>query len=196
MVLFYHLIISAYGFWLPNDPRGSWSDFVWAYELQRFGEATTVTGKRSYAKDPHDAALRRNAKQALKYPCVRFDGRHREVIAEGFLDAVREFNYAILAACIAYDHVHLIVGRHTRTIEQISTHLKAKASMALRRRGCHPLERYRRGDQFPTPWAKGEWSVFISEVEHAKSAVRYVENHPQKEGLPDQHWDFVKPATL
>ena len=33
MVRWYHLIISAYGFWLPNDPRGSWSDFVGAWEL-------------------------------------------------------------------------------------------------------------------------------------------------------------------
>jgi hypothetical protein len=28
MILGYHVIFGAYGFWLPNDPRGSWSDFV------------------------------------------------------------------------------------------------------------------------------------------------------------------------
>jgi hypothetical protein len=27
-VLAYHVVLGAYGFWLPNDPRGSWSDFV------------------------------------------------------------------------------------------------------------------------------------------------------------------------
>jgi len=26
----FHSILSAYGFWLPNEPRGSWSDFVGA----------------------------------------------------------------------------------------------------------------------------------------------------------------------
>lgn len=30
MVEWYHLIMTAYGFWLPNDPRGSWSEFVGA----------------------------------------------------------------------------------------------------------------------------------------------------------------------
>lgn len=30
VVRWYHLIISGYGFWLPNDPRGSWSEFVGA----------------------------------------------------------------------------------------------------------------------------------------------------------------------
>lgn len=33
MALGSHIILSAYGFWLPNDPRGPWSDFVGAYEL-------------------------------------------------------------------------------------------------------------------------------------------------------------------
>jgi hypothetical protein len=28
MILAFHAIFGAYGFWLPNDPRGSWSDFV------------------------------------------------------------------------------------------------------------------------------------------------------------------------
>jgi len=27
MVIAYHAIFSTYGFWLPNDPRGSWSEF-------------------------------------------------------------------------------------------------------------------------------------------------------------------------
>jgi len=40
MVRAYHVIFCAYGFWLPNDPRGSWSDFVRSWELLRFGKAT------------------------------------------------------------------------------------------------------------------------------------------------------------
>jgi len=28
MVRGYHVIFGMYGFWLPNDPRGSWSDYV------------------------------------------------------------------------------------------------------------------------------------------------------------------------
>jgi len=56
-VLAYHLIMTAYGFWLPNDPRGSWSDFVRAWELFLFGgPATRTTERRSLARDPHDIA--------------------------------------------------------------------------------------------------------------------------------------------
>jgi hypothetical protein len=50
----YHAIITAYGFWLPNDPRGSWSDYVRQWELLVWGEATKVTTRRSVAGRPHD----------------------------------------------------------------------------------------------------------------------------------------------
>src|SRR3954451_13876362 len=52
MVRWYHLIMTAYGFWLPNDPRGSWSHFVGAWEFYKFGPATKTTQKRSLAHDP------------------------------------------------------------------------------------------------------------------------------------------------
>jgi hypothetical protein len=40
MVLASHVIITAYGFWLPNEERGSWSDFVRSWELfKNFGPA-------------------------------------------------------------------------------------------------------------------------------------------------------------
>ncbi|HEY5314071.1 MAG TPA: hypothetical protein VIK18_16185 [Pirellulales bacterium] len=51
----YHIIFCAYGFWLPNDPRGSWSTFVGSKLLYRkFGPATKVTTRESLAHQPHD----------------------------------------------------------------------------------------------------------------------------------------------
>src|SRR6478672_12031943 len=58
MVIATHVIISAHGFWLPNDPRGSWSDFVGAWELFRYGgRATKTTETRSLAGRSHDYDL-------------------------------------------------------------------------------------------------------------------------------------------
>ena len=135
MVHFYHLIMTAYGFWLPNDPRGSWSDFVGAWELRKFGPATKTNEKRSLAWDPHDSADRIAAKRSLKYPPVRFDESQRNLIAEGFATAVAESGYDVYACCIGYDRVHLVVARHQRSIEQIASHLKSKATMAPTRGG-------------------------------------------------------------
>ena len=51
MILGSHVIFSAYGFWLPNDPRGSWSDFVGSWELFRFGLASLIeSGHRQLSK--------------------------------------------------------------------------------------------------------------------------------------------------
>jgi hypothetical protein len=135
----FHLIMSAYGFWLPNDPRGSWSDFVGSWELLKFGHATKVSDDRNYAKDPHDAELRRAAKEALKYPPVRFNDAHRVAIAHGFARACDEASYSCLACCIGYDHSHLVMEAHEREITMIAGHLKALATRSLTDLGIHPL---------------------------------------------------------
>jgi hypothetical protein len=59
-VLAYHGLFCAYGSWLPNDPRGSWSDFVASWELFRAGgPATKTLARHSLANVPHDAQARR-----------------------------------------------------------------------------------------------------------------------------------------
>ena len=116
MLLGFHVILSAYGFWLPNDPRGSWSDFVWAWELFRYGPATKVDTRASVAHVPHDRESRRAAKRSLKYPPVRFRDDQIATIADGFAVAAAEGNYAIHACAILPDHVHLILGPQERPI--------------------------------------------------------------------------------
>src|SRR5690349_22122550 len=93
MVLASHVIFSAYGFWLPNDPRGSWSDFVGSWDLFRYGSATKVDDYRSYAHDPHDKAKRLAAKDALKYPPVVLTGEQALSVAKGFAKVARASGY-------------------------------------------------------------------------------------------------------
>lgn len=192
MILGTHLIISAYGFWLPNDPRGSWSDFVGSWELYKFGPATKVNDSRNYAKDSHDISLRREAKRALKYPPVRFNDAQRNAIATGFARASTEAQYLCLACCIGHDHAHLVLGRHDRDPEVIAGHLKSNATRELTSLGIHPLNGFtgKRGG-LPTPWSEGCWKVFIDDEAQLGSAIKYVQRHPQKEGLPAQSWDFA-----
>ena len=69
MIHGYHVIWGTYGFWMPNDPRGSWSDFVHSWELARFGRATKSLD-RIDAEPKEYAAWRAKARNALKYPAV------------------------------------------------------------------------------------------------------------------------------
>ena len=191
-MLAFHLIISAYGFWLPNDPRGSWSDFVGSWELLRFGPATKTRETRSLARDPHDIALRRAAKLALKFPPVRFNDKQRQAVASGFKNAVDFAGFHIYACCIGYDHSHLVIAPHDRTFTAIAGHLKSCATRALTNANIHPLKDHtsKRGG-LPTPWSEGCWKVFIDEPDQLGQAIRYVERHPEKEGLPRQRWECV-----
>jgi REP element-mobilizing transposase RayT len=187
MLLGFHVILSAYGFWLPNDPRGSWSDFVWAWDLFRYGPATKVHTRASVAHVPHNRELRGAAKRALKYPPVRFTADQMAAIGDGFAVAAAEGNYAIHGCAILPDHVHLILGPQEPPIRRVVGHLKSKASMALRRAGIHPLQSYvDEADRVPTCWAEDYWKVYIYSKEHMHKAVRYVENNPIKEGCARQ----------
>ncbi len=194
MILAYHAIFTAYGFWLPNDPRGSWSEFVGSWELFRFGLAAKTTTRRSVAAKPHDRALREAAKQALKYPAVTFDGRQVFDISRGFAAAIAEHNYRVFACSILPDHVHVVVGRCDRPIERVVTHLKVKATQYLNSENRHPLRTFtdRRGIS-PTPWAAKCWKCFLDDDRAIAQAIRYVEQNPLKEGKRPQHWSLVVP---
>jgi len=196
MIVAYHGIFTTYGFWLPNDPRGSWSDFVWSWELFRFGPATKVETRRSLAAEPHDHARRLAAKEALQYPEVHFDGHQALSVANGFTTAIGEGGYRVYACSILPEHVHLVVARCARGIEQIIAHLKAKATMQLNADGRHPLAgRIDRFGRTPTPWAAGRWKCFLNTEEAVARAVRYVEQNPIKEDKRRQRWPFVVPWT-
>ena len=190
----YHLILTAYGFWLSNDPRGSWSDFVRAWELLRFGRATKVTTRRSVAGKPHNQALRAEAKLALARESVTFNGHQAIAIAEGFGDWVANSGATILACAILPEHAHLVVTRHRFPIEQVANLLKGQATKSLTKAGLQPFQAqpYRDGT-LPSPWARKFWKVFLTTDEDILRAIRYVENNPLKEGKRRQRWGFVVP---
>jgi REP element-mobilizing transposase RayT len=194
MVIAYHVIFGAYGFWLPNDPRGSWSDFVGSWELFRYGPATKTTEVRSVAHCQHDIRLRLAAKESLQHPPVRFNGIQAKAIGEAFGRYASNSGLVIRACAILPEHVHLVVDRFRISIEQIVIQLKGDATEELLRRNLHPFgqERLSNG-KVPKCWARGEWKCFIDSEEDLCRAIRYVEENPIKEGKRRQHWSFITP---
>lgn len=193
MVLGYHLIITTYGFWLPNDPRGSWSDFVASWELFRFGRATKMHSRRSVAAVAHDWRARVAAKSALKYPPVSFDGHQALAVANGFAESAREDGICFGALAILPEHVHAVVARHERSIEWICKRLKRAGTRALLKAGLHPFYEFANEDgEVPMMWARGRWKVFLDSAADIRRALRYVEDNTLKERKPRQHWPFVE----
>ena len=194
MVHGYHFIFSAYGFWLPNDSRGSWSETVREFDLLAFGPATRVTTTRSVASRPHDHTQRIAAKRALRYPPVRFAGTQARAIARGFAIAAAEHQYNIHALAIMPDHVHLVLSRHSRHIDEIAAHLKAKATRQLTREDIHPLAKHASPNgRTASPWSRNYWCPFIQDAAHMRKAIQYVERNPGKAGFKLQRWRCVTP---
>jgi len=190
----YHAVMTAYGFWLPNDPRGSWSDWIRQWDLLAYGPATKVTTRRSLARRPHDHRLRQQAKTALRYPPVSFTGRQALAIGMGFKQAIEESQYVVYACSILPQHAHLVVARHKIGAKRIIGHLKGRATHQLLEEAIHPLANYHESDgSIPSPWARKGWPVFLHTDQEILEAIRYVENNPLKEGKPRQRWSFVVP---
>lgn len=180
MILAFHSIFTAYGFWLPNEPRGSWSDFVAAWELRKFGPATKVTTRRSIAAKPYDRRLKLQMQAALKHPPVNFTGEQAREIVGGFRNAP----YKLHACAVLPDHVHLVIAHTVRDIRKVVGHLKSEATRALRACSWY-------ADR--TPWAEHGWNVYLDSVDDVHRAIRYVEQNPERERKRRQTWSCVVP---
>lgn len=194
MVRGYHVIFTAYGFWLPNDPRGSGSVCVRVEELRQFGPATKVTTRRSVARKPHDVRRRLAAKAELTYPPVTFSGIQARAIGRGFEEYVTQSGVTVWACSILPAHVHLVLARYRYNAETMVTQFKAAATRQLLAEGLHPLAAYREeGGPLPHCWGKGRRKVFLNDDADILRSIRYVEENPLREGKPAQRWRFVTP---
>lgn len=191
-VIAYHVIFTTYGFWLPNDPRGSGSAVVRAEHLQEFGPATKVNHTRSAAGVPHDRAKRRAAKRALARPPVVLTGEQAWSVAQGFATQIRKSGYVVHACCVLPCHAHLVIVRHRYRIEQVGRLLRQSASIRLVTDGRHPCELNELGKR-PTAWAKDFWKVYLYTPDDIRRSVRYTEDNPLKDGKRRQTWSFVTP---
>ncbi len=192
MVLAFHLILSAYGFWLPNDERGSWSQFVRAYELARFGPATKTTARRSVAHrryDPirHDAML-----AALARSPVVFDGHRARAVARGLSDYAARSPVPIYACAVMPNHAHLVLGRSRLLIERVCEQLKGAATAQLNREG-RPSVRRLAVSQRPAAYtvgAQGMVGVPRPRCGHSASdPLRQRQSRTRR--LRPQRWSFV-----
>jgi REP-associated tyrosine transposase len=194
-ILAAHCVFGAYGFWLPNDPRGSGSKFVGAENLLPFGKAMYLENRsRSVASQSHDARRRLAAKEALSRPAVRFNEAQVQAVAEGFGAYIRARRLTVSACSIMPDHVHMVIAKHEISFEQLVSKLKSNATSALVKGHRHPFaELSLKTRELPTCWGGRGWNAFLVNEKQILERIRYVEVNPIKSGLAPQTWSFVVP---
>jgi REP element-mobilizing transposase RayT len=184
--LAHHIVYSAYGFWLPNDPRGSWSTFVGSEGLyERFGSATKVSATRSLARRPHNHARCLAGKRALAFTPAVFAGRQAREVALAIKDVASAKGLAVFACAVMPDHVHLVLRTSRSTPAQILAACRSRASRRLHDAGLWPADR--------PIWGRGRWVVDLHSDSDVLARIHYVQQNPIKAGLPPQRWSFIQP---
>ncbi len=185
VVIAYHLIWTAYGWWLPNDPRGSGSKEVRRDVIAELGELHY--GRKRV--QPCGRDVRRFYEQAaavLKHPLLTFDAAARDAIASAFSEVIAEQRYTCYACAVMPDHVHILIRKHKQWAEEMMEALKtvsrARLHAGRRRPGDHPV------------WTGGGgWKVFLDHPDEVRRTINYIRRNPLPLGLPEQHWPFVRP---
>ena len=190
-----HVTLSTYGFWPPNDPRGSWSNEVRAQHLYEVGGGTTqVDTRHSIAGRPHDFRLRLTLKEALKYPPVVLTDEQRRAVGQGICVVCPKIDLVVQALAVMPDHVHLVVRHHHFEPDELIACLQRAATKELKKQGVHPFKKFPRPNgKLPTPGTKKGWTVFLDTEEAMHRAIRYVEMNIERADMPIQQWPCIKP---
>jgi len=182
IVIEHHLIWTLYGWWLPNDLRGSTSHALRCDALRELGELHS--GRKTIQPASRDIrALYSQAQALLKHPLLELTGGAVASVALRFAGAIGEFKYTCYACSILRDHVHLIVRKQKHTAEQMIEKLQNFGRLRLSADG------YRSSDH-PT-WVRGGWKVFLDHPDEVRRTIPYVEKNPLAYGEPVQKWHFI-----
>lgn len=183
IIIAHHLIWTAYGWWLGNDPRGSMSKSIDAPIIKELGELHY--GRKQL--QPAGRVIREfyeRAAQVLKYELLTFGGTDVAAIAESFGQVIEREKYTCYACAIMPDHVHMIIRKHKHQAEEMIEKFQGSSRLRLRSVGLRTADHL--------VWGGPGWKVFLDHPSEVRKTIRYVEQNPEKIGRAVQHWPFVK----
>lgn len=183
IIIAHHLIWTAYGWWLPNDPRGSMSRGIASDVLKELGELH-YGRKQVQPASREIKSFYAQAAAVLKFDLMLFDRACIEVIADAFAAVIARETYTCYACAIMPDHIHMIIRKHKHQAEEMIQQFQEESRSRLRiaelRSAGHPV------------WGGPGWKVFLDHPDEIRRTIKYVEQNPIKLRWPAQGWPFVK----
>ncbi len=134
VVIAHHLIWTAYGYWLPNDPRGSTSKTIACDVIAELG-SLHFGRKRVQPSGREVKEFQDRSRAVLKYPLLKFQVADFPLIADALTIVIREHNYTCYACAIMPDHVHVLIRKHKHVAEDMLEHFQTVSRLRLRNRG-------------------------------------------------------------
>lgn len=137
IVIAHHLIWTLYGWWLPNDPRGSSSHTIRNDVLADLGELHE--GRKQVQPNSRDIrAFYAETKHKLQHPLLTLCADDVNNFADVFAQVITAQKYTCYACAIMPDHVHILIRKHKHTGEQIITNLQYAGRLRLRDAPAYP----------------------------------------------------------
>ncbi len=177
MVIASHIIMTGYGHWLPNDPRGSLSHELREDKFRSLGDVHH--GRRS--DQPTREQLRSfhmGAEEQLKESVLWFEQPHRAAIAEAIAQVISEDRLTCYACAILPNHVHLLIRRHRQTPQVTLHRFRTISRELLRTRDLCP--------QSHLVWTADACTLFKDSLAQMRTCIAYIEGNPAKHRLPAQ----------
>ncbi len=183
IVIAYHLISTVYGWWLPNDPRGSTSRTVASDRIAQLGEHH-FGRKRTQPRSRDVRAFYERAAAELKHPLLQLDGAAIDTVAASFADMVTAQKYTCWACAIMPDHVHILIRKRRDSAEQMIERLQNGARDGLTGRSM------RDGDH-PVRTGGAGRSTFLDHPDDVERTIRSISGNPASMRLPQQRCSSV-----
>jgi REP element-mobilizing transposase RayT len=182
-VIAHHLILSGYGFWLANDPRGSGSEFIRQPKFEELG--AIHHGRKSIQPTRQELrAFYQRANPRLEHTPLWFAPTLRTHIGKAISDFMSRKRYTVWACSVGSNHVHLCIRVHRDGYQQMWAELTEATREALINdqlvQKTHPV------------WADRPYSVYLHTPDDIRRVIKYIEENPAKEGLLSQRWSFIK----
>ena len=133
----HHIILTGYGHWLPNDPRGSMSDEVHVPKIAELGPAHQ--GRKPVQPPPSELrAFHKAAKERLALPVLWWNDADRQALADALGGVVTAHGLTCYMCAVLRDHVHLLLRRHRLRGDQMISTMKDAGREALVAQGIAP----------------------------------------------------------
>jgi len=183
IVIAHHLIWTVYGYWLPNDPRGSMSKTVACDLIAELGELHYGRKRiQPSAREVED--FHNRARGVLKYPLLVLQPKDFFVVADALDRVIQEQQYTCYACAIMPDHVHILIRKHKHLAENMLGNFQSASRRHLCDLGI-------RTEDHPV-WGGSGWKVFLDMPTDVERTIHYINENPVKSRLMRQCWPFVK----
>lgn len=182
IVIAHHLVWTAYGWWLPNDPRGSNSQWVASEVIAELGNLHRGR-KKAQPAGWEIRTFYGRAREVLMFPLLTFDEAVRTEIGAAFAAVIDAERYTCYACAVMPDHVHILIRKHKHAAEEMIDHLQCASRSRLAETRHRPADH-------PT-WGGPGWKVFLDHPDEVRRTITYIERNPLPLRLPKQQWPFV-----